>query len=261
MLFEGKIKLLSPLSHNSDETFGTDVFFRKYNIVNHLNEIVAIPFLSGNSIRGVMRRLIADDFLKLVGLEKIPDRLFYIFFSGGLLEKGEDTYQIQIIKDIRETIPFISLFGSAFSNKMIRGKMKVGLGQLICADTCEYTGEKSDKRYYDFLEEVFYTRKNSLEDKTEAITTQMKYSAETLIAGSELKHSFYLEDCNNVEISCFFRAISILKNKPFLGGKSGIGHGHIYLDYDFSSLSDQEYLEYIQSKKDYIKAFCLNVIS
>jgi hypothetical protein len=251
--FRGKIKLLTPLSHNSDENFGTDVVFRKtkYKVNDDFEEI---PFLSGNAIRGVLRRLGAQDFIDMLGLEKLDEKLYYILFAGGALEKADDSLEVAKIKEMRLNIPLLSLFGTAFVSRIVQGKMKVGIGTLICKETNTFTGENSDRSFYEFLDEIFYTRRDDLEDKESEAKQQMKYSGEVLIPGTLLSHFFYLNNITSLELSCFSRIIELFNKKSFLGGKSSIGHGLVELVYDWD-LCSKEYLEFVKDNKRVIRAY------
>ena len=251
--FNGIIKLLSPLSHNSDENYGTDTVFRKSKIKVG-DSFEDIPVLSGNGIRGVLRRLIADDYLKLLGLTDVNEKLFYILFAGGALEGMDSNLEVKQIKDIRKNISLISLLGTAFSTKMIKGKLKVGMGMLICEETKPYTEIESDKSFVEFIDEIFYTRRDDKEDKTGDKAHQMKYSGEVLIPGTELSHFFMLQNVDALEESCFYRTIKLFNNNPFLGGKSQVGHGKVRLEYDWN-LDDDLYLKYIEEHKKQIIKF------
>jgi CRISPR/Cas system-associated protein Cas7 (RAMP superfamily) len=86
---------LSPLSHNGDETLSTTAPFRRQTVLFN-NEIIEIPVISGNSIRGIWRRLGAKYLIEKIGLkeEEISAELYHKLFTGGSLNSSVDHAQI-----------------------------------------------------------------------------------------------------------------------------------------------------------------------
>jgi len=63
----GQIKLLTQLVHHGDEKTGSTPILRTMTIWSEaLQKHVRVPFVSGNAIRGMLRRLIMRDLLELV---------------------------------------------------------------------------------------------------------------------------------------------------------------------------------------------------
>lgn len=256
-VFSGIITLLSPLAHNSDESCGTDTKFRRMKIL-HDGKTLQIPIYSGNALRGILRRLIAKDFFERIGIEKLSDKLYYTFFCGGSLEKGSSQDYIEVGKklELRETIPFISLFGSAIHNQIMQGKLQVGMAVPIAKETEKMTKKESTKSIWELTDEIFYTRRDDLEDKeNDSQVQQMKYNIEVLISGTQLFHEFVLQDVNEVELSCFGHVIDLWKSDPILGGKAGTGHGKVELAYMPEFPNSKIYLDFLNENKDKIKEY------
>lgn len=273
-IFRGNWTALSPIHHGGSEDYGTTklILTLPNVIINPLTgkkEIDNIPAIHGNAIRGYLRRLMMDDYLTLLDYELDSKKVYHFLFTGGILEaldpKDKGAINLTMKKQIRELIPPISLIGSALGNQMIQGKLKVGMGDIVCAETKHYIDEYSDYDFsaYNLKGSDFGTRLDDLkEGKTEEEkkkgeqNTQMKYEFETLIRGSRFTHEFILEDCNPVETSCFYRMFQLWKERPYLGGKSGTGYGKVKLDYpDIEKLSDEQYINYIYDKSDEMKEF------
>ena len=118
-----------------------------------------------------------------------------------------------------------------------------------------YLTEQSEANLPEFLAATFPL---AAEGKTEEDEQahQMKYEFETLIRGTRFTHEFVLENCNNIERSCFKRMIDLWNERPYLGGKSSTGYGKIKLDYpDINTLSNKAYLDYLNDNKDKITVF------
>ena len=265
--FKGNLTALSPIHHGGSEDYGTTklILTLPTVIINPLigkEEIDNIPTIHGNAIRGYLRRLIMDDFLTQLDYELDSKKVYHFLFTGGILEaldsKDKGAINLSLKKKIRELIPPISLVGSALGNQMIQGKLKVGMADIVCAETKHYIEEYSDYDFsaYNLKGSDFGTRLDDLkEGKTEEDEQahQMKYEFETLIRGTKFTHEFILEDCNSIEKACFHRMMSLWEERPYLGGKSGTGYGKVRLDYQgIDDLTDISYLNYLHDRKEEI---------
>lgn len=252
MKHEGKITLLSPLSHNSDESVGIDTKFRRMDI-KYEGKRFAIPFYSGNAIRGVLRRIAASFFcswLSIHGKPKISDKLYYSLFTGGSLEKGSVQNYIEIgeRRKLRANIPMLSVFGSAIQNMILPGKIKIGIALPISKETQELTGIPAENSIWESLMEIFYTRRDGLEDKeSKEDIHQMKYTIECLAPGVQLQHSIMKENLTEVEESCFNQAMAKMVEDGMLGGKTGIGHGSVKMEYSPKFEMNSKYSDYLDN--------------
>lgn len=257
--FSGVITLTSPLAHGADEKMGVDTKFRRIvHMVDGKTE--EIPTVSGNSIRGVMRRLIAYDYIQRLGLEKqgISDKLYYTLFSGGALEKGSvvDHINVGTRREMREMIPFLSVWGGAVGNQIMSGKLIVENAIPICMETMAYTGKESILSYWDCLQEVYMTRRDDLEDNSRQEgeqATQMKYTIECLVPGTRLQHGFVIFDCNAIEAACFRFALHLWMRDACIGGKSAVGLGRFEADYDAGDY--QGYMDYVEENKEKMQKY------
>lgn len=255
--FCGIITCMSPLSHNSDMNLGVDTKFRRIKYYTEYGT-EDLPVYSGNAFRGILRRIAARDFLEHLGIEKVSDKLYYCFFCGGALEKGshQDKIAVGLKREMRENIPWLSLFGTAYSNQMLAGKLKVGQGIPLATETQGFTGIKIERSIWDLLCEVFYTRRDDLEDKgNPSEKEQMKYQIECLAPGAVLQHEFTLENPNEIEVSCFGAIIRKFLENPILGGKSGAGHGKVKLNYKPEWPEAGPYYDFLSQNKEKIVAY------
>lgn len=260
--WNGAITVRTPLAHNSDENLGTDTKFRRLKIQTPEGDAM-IPVYSGNAFRGRLRRLAASDFLERLGIggqneSRISDKLYYCMFSGGALQKGSTSNYIDIgaKRELRAHIPFLSLFGTAFHNQMLQGKLAVGMGIPVTRETATMTGIPSHTSVWDIVDEVFYTRRDDLEDKGKGEDPhQMRYTVECLTPGAVMAHEFILTHATDVETSCFGAIMRKFAEEPLLGGKSGIGHGRVSYQYDGEWPSDAPYYEWIRDESDNITKY------
>lgn len=264
-IFKGNLTALAPIHHGGSEDYGTTklILALPTVIINPLTgkeEIDNIPAIHGNAIRGYLRRLIMDDYLTLLDYELDSKKVYHFLFTGGILEaldsKDKGAINLTLKKEIRELIPPISLVGSALGNQMIQGKLKVGMGDIVCAETKHYIEDYEDYDFsaYNLKGSDFGTRLDDLKEgkkEEDEQAHQMKYEFETLIRGTKFTHEFILEDCNSIEKACFRRMFGLWEERPYLGGKSGTGYGKVKLDYpEINTLSDTAYLDYIHERKE-----------
>jgi CRISPR/Cas system CSM-associated protein Csm3 (group 7 of RAMP superfamily) len=259
LTFEGSLTALTPIFTGGDEKTGIEVTLRRIDYMVD-GEKVAVPLIDGNSIRGVLRRLLLADFFGQVAYEIKSTRIFYLF-SGGALEEvstqDSGTLNLQLRREIRANIPPLSLFGGSFGNQAFAGKLIVAKALPICKELTDYLPVKSKLSFHDFLTETFATRHAEREPpqtveqnpKKEEPTIQMKYNLETFTPGAKFYHKFMLLDASPIEKSCFARMLELWKERPFVGGKSATGFGEVKIDYPTMKLTSEAYLAFLQERK------------
>jgi CRISPR type IV-associated protein Csf2 len=202
----------------------------------------------------------------------LPLPAFHFLFSGGGLHAASNGLQIAQYKLLRDTIPTVSIFGGGIGNALLPGKLRCGHGVLVCAENkLRLPVELRDhplasRSMYEYLSTVMNVRKDDskdvrkhplieagarkfleaaqdaklkakIEGEVEAASprgasTQMMYTTEVIIAGSLLSWRIHLDDVTELEWEAFLCALAELRRKPWIGGKSGTGHGEIELHCD-----------------------------
>lgn len=258
-------KALSPLSHNGDETLSTTAPFRRQTVLFN-DEIIEIPVISGNSIRGIWRRIGAKYLLEKLGIkeEEITAELYHKLFTGGSLNSSVDHAQITYRREVRKLIPFLSIFGSALDSFILKGKIVSSFLYPVSAETEQFTGIKSEKEIYGCLGIEFYTRRDDYEEKKDKIiekSDQMKYEGEVIIPGTELSQLIILDSHHENEIGCFMQIIKDFSEKPIIGGVSRAGHGQvsISLDYKCYEKEIEAYNNFLTENKEEIKELLLKL--
>lgn len=261
MRFNIKITTLAPMSHNSDESVGIDTKFRRMEMFCGDHGLIPVPVYSGNAFRGILRRIAARQFCELLGYngvdKSLKDALYYTFFCGGSLQKGSAQDYIEIGKrqDLRRMIPFLSIFGSAVQNQIIGGRLQIGVMVPVSKETVWNTGIESTDSVWEMTEEVFYTRRDDLEDKVDGQVQQMKYTVECIKAGVCLAQVITVKSSNPVELGCFGHAMDEMIKTGVIGGKSGVGHGRVIFEPSPSLPDASPYLDYIEKNKKEIAEY------
>lgn len=243
--YKGIIKVISPLHHGSDENAGIDRLYRRMDIFVN-GKVERIPIISGNSIRGLMRDLLAYHFIQTVGIESLTLGVYDLLFAGGSLSKGAKVGKVEVqkINQIREMLPSLRLLGGALSNHIMGGEFNCGIAWLVSSETEFLTGIPSTDSYFMYLSEDFGTRKDNLLKDGNIVAEkrqnpiQMKYNCEVVMAGAEFAHSFQLLSSNDLVKSCLMKGIALLKNYGHLGGKAAIGYGEVLYRYEDSDTKE-----------------------
>lgn len=279
LVVRGSLKAKSPLFHGGNEKTGSVVLLNREKFITE-NGAEDIPIISGNAIRGVLRRLIMDDMLKLVGYEidvskKQGQKLYHSIFTGGVLETVDESssgvIDIELKRKIIDLLPPVRLFGFSIGNQMIEGKLKVGQALPICLELKDFLPENIHPKasIYELLTTAFQTRKDDLrverekgegkgkgkgkeKEKEREQAVQMLIEYEIFAPGTVFYHEFKLEDPDEVDIACLARCIELWQAKPFIGGKSSIGFGELKITYDLNAKSEK-YIEFIEKHREEIR--------
>jgi CRISPR type IV-associated protein Csf2 len=195
---------------------------------------------------------------------------FYFLFSGGALTKVSGRgIDIDEARRWRELIPLVALFGGAMGNQIMPGKAKIGKAIPICQETAHIVPERfiqnGAQSVWDMCQEEAYTRRDDeknenlrqliepdvrkvLEDKAavqrEKAKTgndvagdtgqkqQMRYYVETIAAGTQLFWDITMDDVTPLEFEAFCVTLAEFSRFPYIGGKSGVGHGKVEIHFD-----------------------------
>lgn len=275
---DGKITLLSPLSHIG-ESAGPDSFLSQDIVIGSDGQPVEVFVYSGNAFRGQLRDLAAIYMTeKLGGLQYNP-AVFYLLFSGGSLG-GEQSVDIDQARLYRRNVPMLSVFGGGVGNQILTGKVKIGAMYPLVAECQrilpgylrdpnapswrQWTFEKSFTRMDDAKNEnlrkyLHDPAENCLalpeaqptlaitdgsepekKKKKEDPPQQMRYTVEMLAAGAVLYQRIDLCDLSDLELGAFVSALVEFSKRPYIGGKSGTGHGLVEIEYTWRPAGAKE---------------------
>lgn len=254
------IMAMSPLSHGafSDAGSGNAMQFRREPILS-ITGTPRVPVISGNSIRGTMRRFIMRELLASAGVTaeslegkvgkkamRMFDRLYAALAQGGTIEEMEASVSPSDVRALRSSLPPLSLFGAALYNSLLPGMMSVGFAYPVCKQTVEaglVQGESS-LNAEELISDTGLMRHidREIAEPEHSGVTPMPYTVEVLAIGTVLQSRIKTEPHTTpIEMSCLAHAI---KSLEFLGGKKGTGFGSIKVATD-TDLDDSAYLEWL----------------
>ena len=219
------------------------------------SDSVYVPIISGNSVRGIMRRLIMRDFVELIGLEKekrgIPKTLYHQMFTGGNITESSSDEDIANREKILNLCPPLAVLGSAIGNQTITGKAKIEGLTPQCLE-CS-TGNKT---YWEFMGRQFATRLDSskyeneisIEGEQEA-TSQMKYEYEVFIPGTRFNGQVVCLSKEPLVVSTFWRMLKLWKEAGYVGGLGRVGLGRLDISIEIPEDADALYLAHLEKVK------------
>lgn len=259
----GIVEAITPICHFGDEKTGSTPILRSLTVWDPEQEQhVRMPFISGNAVRGILRRLCMRDFLERLAWVDDSVKLHHALFTGGLLESTTEAsgkLDLQLRRVIRDALPPLALFGSAIGNQIIDSCLKVGHMMPICREYAANLRDVGDPRKREsirtFTEQCFATRRDDLraEREEDEQARQMKIEFEVFTAGTAFRHSFTLVYANEVEAACLAHVLELWTLQPFIGGKSSSGYGEIKWEYT-PEISPEPYRLWLAEEENVAKA-------
>lgn len=252
-----------PIIH-TEETIGNISKLKKMRVIYN-GQPKSVPALSGNSFRGQLRDILADQLcasLSNQGRQKLQftnNDVYGILYSGGAL--GERSTSAELIHGFSENLPSMRLMGAAFGNVMLPSK--IAATHIV---PCAKETQQILQSMYENLETglvppasewpntnnlIFndgpLTRKDDRRDLTrqrfaepEATTptpetedeerqrSQMIYYVECIPSGTWLLQQLYSKfPLDQMELGCLFDGLSAFLQTPTLGGRSAAGYGQV----------------------------------
>jgi hypothetical protein len=254
-IYPGILVALSPIHHGGDEKAGNTQTIKRIAFMIDGRKTM-IPVISGNSIRGVLRRLIMADMLERLEYTLENIKVYHILFSGGSLESVESDagyLNLETRRKIRETLPPLSLLGTSMGNQMPAGKLEVDFALPICAELAGFlpAQHQTDRSIYEVQDHDFTTRRDDLraDREQDERAVQMKVDFEILVPGTRFYHRFTLRDATDIERSALGQMLTLWQTRPHVGGKAAIGFGDIALEYVITP-DPGLYLEWLDQNRE-----------
>lgn len=238
-------KCLSPLSHGADTKAGNATIFRRMQVLSTTGQILSLPFYAGNAVRGQIRDLLADHFLKSLDLTPRKDNppcelwFFHSLYAGGALEENSKqaklvgaklgnngTAKAEGMHEFRNMIPTLSVLGTALGNRVINGRINVcdlrpqcmewGTGLLPVGDLFEwqYMTRREDHEMH-----------AQGENHSMIANTECMKSGVVFVGGLDIS-----EHATKIELSCIYTGLRLLQEHGYLGAENRRGFGRVEID-------------------------------
>lgn len=264
----GTITALSSIAHGG-ETKGVLTLLRRELIRQPDGTLLPVPIISGNSFRGVLRR-VSEELLRdtLTYEGSLSLAAAHVLRGGGALTKAaREPLSGARLRTLRELIPHIGIFGTAAGGRIIDGALRVGKVVPYLAETAHLTGHAEPTSAFSATQLESYTRHDDTTDHafvipltpdapelSESDTQQMLYRLETFPAGTRFESWVELVRATDLEISYFAAVLDRFTHNARLGGRSARGHGRVRLDLtpSISSLLTTDWQTHLQTHRDQI---------
>jgi hypothetical protein len=260
----GIFEVEEPIIH-TEESIGTVSKIKRMKVMDGARP-VSVPALSGNSLRGQLRDLIADHFVEMVRgdgdrIKMTPDT-YGVIFSGGVMKEG--SVLGGKMESLMAAVPLLRVWGSAFGNVMLPSKISVSHLIPLTKETRASLSDRLDKLVGEHVlvkrlqkllvnlpeaaditfEEGPLTRRDdtknplALEDVAlteqapDAPPQQMIYHVECIASGTLLLHRIGSKfPLSEIELGCLLDGLIAFARMPTVGGRSAAGYGRVNFVY------------------------------
>lgn len=262
------IQTLSPLSHGADRKAGNSTLFRREEVMSTTGQTLSLPKYGANAIRGIMRRVLADDFTTRLGLSTsrsappYSDWFLAAIYNGGKLEENSaeakalskelgssGTMRIQGIHQFRDMVLPLSVMGVSLGNRVLcRHGFDNYSGEPRCFEWG--SGELPEAELFTW---EYLTRKDDLEIRD--IDSTIKSGQ--MIANTECIKRGVILDCGldilpmiqPLERSCVGMALDLLTDRGKLGANNRYGQGFVKIECAFEWPDSTPYKHYMETHK------------
>jgi len=256
--YRGTLTAASEIHHGGDEQTGNVRLLRTVKVWSAADDrIVRLPVISGNAIRGVLRRKLMEDMLERIDYGPVSPKLHHALYTGGVLEStdGSGALDLPARRKLSDTIPPIALLGTAVLNDMVPGQLKVDFARPFCRETAAllaragYDDPRMRTNARAFRDFTFTTR---YDDLREGDSHQMIVTFEYFAAGTAFAHAFHLKHPTPILQASVGAMLEVWAADPVIGGKAAGGFGQLILDYP-DAPDPTLYYDYLESSGDVIR--------
>jgi CRISPR type IV-associated protein Csf2 len=133
--WEGRALAQSSIAHGG-QTLGVTTYLRREKFLLPDGSIEAIPVVSGNALRGLLRRTGAKMLWEHLGQPLLPQPVVHALWSGGALTKAKgQPLTGNRLATLRRLVAHVGVFGAAGGGRIIDGGLQVGKMLPVCAQT------------------------------------------------------------------------------------------------------------------------------
>ncbi|MGF0118741.1 hypothetical protein ACQFYA_20810 [Promicromonospora sp. Marseille-Q5078] len=248
----GTLTAASSIAHGGD-TRGTITLLRRERVMTEAGDFVFIPIISGNTLRGRLRRIGEELLRDAVGYEgQLPAPAAHALRGGGALAKSStEPLSGSRLQRVRALVPQLGVFGAAAGGTIIGGALDVGKVVPHLAETTRITGAPSKVSALDAVQLEAYTRQDEADahdfapvlDSDATVTfdadgtphahpgsNQMLFHIETFPAGTQFSTWLRLRRPSPLELAFATDVLDTFTTTGRLGGRVAIGHGQVHAD-------------------------------
>jgi len=262
------IQTLSPLSHGADGKAGNSTLFRREEVMSTTCQTLTLPKYGANAVRGIIRRLLADDFTTRLGLQPsrsnapYSDWFLAALYNGGKLEENSKeakalskelgasgSMRVQGIHKFRDMVLPLSVMGVSLGNRIL---CRHGFDNYPGEPRCQEWGS-GDLPEAELFTWEYLTRKDDLEIRpvdSKEKSGQMIANTECIKRGIIFDSGIDLVPMSQpLEQACVGMAIELLIKRGKLGANNRYGQGFVKIDCLSKYPDSQPYKNYMETHK------------
>jgi hypothetical protein len=242
-VWEIEMTARSPISHRG-ELIGTTAIGRRMKVLQADGSVELVPVISGNSFRGVLRRIGEELLRDVLGYEgKLPLAVAHTLRNGGAIVKTQaEPITGRRLHQLRDLVPLLSVFGGAVGAAPIDGCLRVGHVVPIVTEATPilrrtYEGSIPSRfdiealESYSHLDDVTAGHAGATVDPDAGTggsgSPVMRYDIETLAPGTRFESWVQLNRGSDLDYAFAADVLGEFTRSGWLGGRTGIGHGQI----------------------------------
>lgn len=244
--WKGLATATSSVIHNG-ESLGTISLLRREGWIRKDGTVIDIPLVSGNALRGVLRRTGEEMMREVLRYEgELAPSVAHALFGGGVLSRRTgEPLSGERLHALRTLVPQLGVFGGSVAGRVMDGILDVGKLIPVCLEThedldlpeglCKPPLLSAD----DLIQVEAYSRNDESAGPTYAhltratapaeASTLMRYSAESFMVGTTFSMMLNLRGATPCESAFFRELIDVYAADARVGGRRGQGHGRLSL--------------------------------
>lgn len=254
--WNGTLTALSSIAHGG-ETRGTITLLRRELVRAPDGRLMHVPVISGNTVRGRLRRLGEELLRDAIGYEGLltPAAAHTLRGGGALAKTSGEPLSGNRLRRLRELVPQIGVFGGAGGGTIINGALDVGKVVPHVSELSHITGVVCDQSSFTSTQLEAYTRQSDADshdfadvlmpaepdatlvfeadgrpDPSVRGGNQMLFHVETFPAGTVFSTWLRLRRPSALEMAFFVDVVRSFVDDGRLGGRVAAGHGLVKVD-------------------------------
>jgi len=232
--WSGTITALTSIAHGG-ESLGTVRYLRRERFLLPDGTVEEVPVISGNMIRGTLRRMAADLWWAELGKPRLRLPVMHAIWAGGAMAKSTtDPVTAKRLQEVRAACPVIGLFGAAGGGRVIDGTVQIGKAPPICEETAHVRpGQHTGPSVWDITQIEYFSKvpDNRGEDtRGQGDYSPMRFGVETFLAGTQFTWQASSRWATPAEVSLLADTLQHFTTQGLLGGMTGTGMGSVHID-------------------------------
>lgn len=232
----------SSIIHRDDYSRNATIYslFRREDIIGVDGNRMRVPVVSGNSFRGVLRRIGESLTAEILDYEKsLPVPAAHLLTNGGRLAKSSRPLTDEQERRLKDLVPQVAVFGGAASGRLLSGLLTVSKVLPEIAEIAHIlprppTG--ATPTIMTALSEEKFTHLNDhrpLADEpprpdADGETSPLgRYQVETMRAGTRLQAWARLDDATPSQAAFFGDVLEAFAVRGHLGARAAAGYGQL----------------------------------